>query len=215
MLCSKVNFFSLLCSHVCLCKMDRKTLPVERHREFLVSAFYLVLFYSSTGMKQAHSALTDHYKSPGQQGSGSLSKLSVMTLMVGLLLSASSLSVSSLFLLRVCWAAAAEIHHLLLAPSGLRGQWPGLHDARLFNSAQHCEDWWGCRYPASETHSATLARDCWKWFSAAVCWDYRNLCLGCVCWLPQPLQRFPLGLKSTPFTSISQQLRLLQQITLL
>lgn len=127
--------------------MDRKTLPVERHRDFLVGTFYPVLFYSSTGMKWAHSALMDHYKSPGQQRSGSLSKLSVVTLMPGLLLSVSGLSVSLPVLLRMHWAAAAEIHHLLLAPSELRGWGPCLHDARLLSSAQCRDDLWGCRYP--------------------------------------------------------------------
>lgn len=101
MMCSNVNFFPLLCSHVRLCKMDRKMLPVERHGEFLVGVFYPGLFYSGMGMKQAHSALTDHYKSPGRQRSGSLSKLSVVTLTLGLLLSVSGLSVSSPFPLRM------------------------------------------------------------------------------------------------------------------
>lgn len=123
-------------------------LPVERHREFLVGAFYPVLFYSSTSMKQAHSALMDHYKSPGQQRSGSLSKPSVVTLMPGLLLLFSGISVSTPFLLRTQWAAAAEIHHLLLASFGLSGWGPCLCDARLLSSAQHGEDLWGCRYPS-------------------------------------------------------------------
>ena len=159
-----------------------------------------------------NTAFTDHDKSPGQQRSGSLSKLSVMTLMPGLLLSVSGRSVSSPALLKMHWAAAATIHLLLAPPrgGGARGlayTMPGY--SGVPSTVRICR---AADTSASETHSATLARDCWKWFSAAVCWDYRNLYLGCVWWLPQPLQRFPLGLESTRFMSITQQLRLLQQI---
>lgn len=146
-------------------------------------------------------------KSPGQQRSSSFSKPSVMNRMLRLFFSLlflfpstqDALSVSS-WASSICWA-----------PCGLGGLiWAMQSCSALLSTARMRG---ATRTPTSEIHSATLARDCWKWFTAAVCWDYRNLCLGCVCWLPQPVQRFPLGLKSTPFTAIGQRLELLQQIT--
>lgn len=97
---------------------------------------FILLFYSSVGIKQAHSALKDLYKSPGQQRSGSLSKLSFVILMLGLPLPVPGLSISSSFLLRTQRAATTKIHAHLLARSGLRGWGHCLHDdARLLSSA--------------------------------------------------------------------------------
>lgn len=148
-------------------------------------------------------------KSPGQQRSSSFSKLPVMNLMLRLLLSVPFLFPSAQDALSVSsWASS---HLLGSLPSGLGGLTWAMQSFSALPSTVRMRG--AIHTHTSEIHSATLARDCWKWFTAAVCWDYRNLCLGCVCWLPQPAQRFPLGLKSTPFTAISQQLKLLQQIT--
>lgn len=147
-------------------------------------------------------------RSPGQQRLSSSSKLSVITLMPGLFL----------------WVPRALC---VLSPPAKAGQqqlslwlpvgWgPGacLGRARPLSSARHPEDFWAAHPPpTSKTRRASLAGACWMWFSAAVCWDYRNLCLGCVCWLPRPAQPFPPGFKSAPCAAISQQLQLLQQIT--
>lgn len=146
-------------------------------------------------------------KSPGQQRWSSFSKLSIMTLMLRLLLSVPFLFSSVQDALSgSSWASPPLLGSLWAG--GLIWATPSC--SALPSTTRMCG---AVRTPTSEIHSATLARDCWKWFTAAVCWDYRNLCLGCVCWLPQPAQRFPLGLKSTPFTAISQRLKLLQQIT--
>lgn len=146
-------------------------------------------------------------RSPGQQRLSSSSKLSVITLMPGLFLWVPR----ALCVLSPPAKAGQQQLSLWLPVAGGQGPaWavPGLSAVpstlRIFGL--HIS-------PTSKTRRALLAGACWMWFSAAVCWDYRNLCLGCVCWLPRPAQPFPPGFKSAPCAAISQQLELLQQIT--